>query len=239
MRLVQETNSPYLPDLPHSHPGQFLPQIARTVTLPQMQPFAWSGLFARLSDYAGLLLENRYTILTMRIVLASVFLLSSLGKLVDITQYSIKPVVEFGILPSSVAIVFGSVLPFIELLCALGLLFGVLTRLASFGIAAMSLAFFSAKVFLLLQGYDLSCGCFGAIVTTFMSLTVYLDPPILLMAIAVMMAPPSARQWISLKSTLQRCFGGGLTTTNRGRSSSGAGITGHSAQVIALFGHNR
>jgi uncharacterized membrane protein YphA (DoxX/SURF4 family) len=196
------------------------------------------GSFTRMANYAGLLLTNRYAMLTGRMVLACIFLLSSCGKLVDITQYSIKPVVEFGILPSSVAVVFGSVLPFVELLCALGLLFGVWTRLASLGIAAMSLAFFSAKTFLLLQGFDLSCGCFGAIVTTFMSFTVYLDPPIFLLAMAVMMSSSSARRWISLRNLWQRSSNFLRPDSAIEKGPSGRGSTNHLARVTALLTQN-
>jgi uncharacterized membrane protein YphA (DoxX/SURF4 family) len=126
----------------------------------------WHRSVRQVSNCAGTFLNSRYAVLAMRVALAAVFLLSACGKLVDIRQYSISPILEFGILPSWVVSIVGSALPFIELLCALGLLFGVLTRLSSFGIAAMSAIFFLVKAFLLLQGYDLACGCFGAVVTT-------------------------------------------------------------------------
>ncbi len=219
MRSMQETKGTYEADLALSYADRTRPQIVRTTTFPQTRPSAWRGFFTRLSRWAGLLLENRYAILSMRILVASVFLLSSIGKLMDITQYSIKPIVEFGILPGSVAIVFGYLLPFVELACALGLLFGVMTRLASLGIAFMSLAFFSVKTFFLLEGYDLECGCFGAVVSTFMSFTVYLDPPLFLMALGVMLAPLPARQWLSAKGVVERRSGEPRTSSRPSQAS--------------------
>ena len=75
-------------------------------------------------------------------------------------------------------------------------------RLSSFGIALMSITFFIVKAVILWQGSDLVCGCFGAVVTTLASLTIYMDPPIFLMSLAVMLAPRSSRHWISLGSRL-------------------------------------
>jgi uncharacterized membrane protein YphA (DoxX/SURF4 family) len=141
---------------------------------------------------------NRSTILIFRLVLAGTFLLSSFGKLVDINRYSIAPIVDFEILPVSLAHVFGMILPFIELLCALGLLLGVLTRLSSVGIALMSVSFFTVKAILLWNGSDVACGCFGAVVTTLISDTIYLDPPIFLMSLIIALSPPASRHWVSL-----------------------------------------
>jgi hypothetical protein len=159
-------------------------------------------LLINVSQLVHRLLANRYAILAMRWILAGVFLLSSCGKLVDIKRYSIGPVMEFGILPIPLAHLFGAVLPFIELTCALGLLFGVATRLSSFGIALMSITFFIVKGVILWQRGDLVCGCFGAIVTTLASLTIYMDPPIFLMSLAVMLSSQSSRYWVSLGSRL-------------------------------------
>jgi hypothetical protein len=42
------------------------------------------------------------------------------------------------------------------------------------------------------------CGCFGAVVTTLISDTVYLDPPIFIMSLIVALSPPASRHWVSL-----------------------------------------
>ena len=161
-----------------------------------------AGLLMQASRLASRFLANQYAVLAMRWVLASVFIASACGKLVDIQRYSIGPVLEFNILPVPLAPIFGTVLPFVEALCGLGLLFGVMTRLSSLGILAMSTSFFIAKEILLLQGGDMVCGCFGAIVTTLASLTIYMDPPVMVMALAVMVSPRSSRRWVSLGSRL-------------------------------------
>lgn len=141
---------------------------------------------------------NRYLLLVLRLLLAAVFLLSSFGKLVDIERYSVDAVYNFAILPMALARFFGLVMPFIELLCGLGLLFGVLTRLSALGVALLSAAFFIAKGIVLAQGRSIDCGCFGAIVETLASVTIFMDIPMVIMALLIMFAAPQARHWASL-----------------------------------------
>jgi len=146
------------------------------------------------------ILNNRYLTLLFRLVLAGVFLLSSFGKLVNIEEYSVNAIYNFQILPMWLARPFGYVMPFIELLCALGLLGGVLTRLSGLGAALMSLAFFIAKAIVLLQGRSIECGCFGAIVETLASVTIYMDIPMMLMGLFVMFS--SSRHWLAIGGLL-------------------------------------
>jgi hypothetical protein len=146
--------------------------------------------------------ENRYVILVFRFILAGTFLVSSFGKLVDIKHYSVAMVYNFDILPGALAIGFGWALPFIELACALGLLFGILTRLSALGVALLSTSFFITKAILLSRGVDVECGCFGAIGSTMASWSIYLDPVIFLLSMTVLFSSPGARHWVSLRRKL-------------------------------------
>ena len=150
--------------------------------------------------------SNRYVILVFRLILAGFFLLSSYGKLVDIERYSVDAVYNFGILPMVLARPFGLVMPFIELLCGLGLLFGVLTRLAALGISMMSLSFFIAKAIVLSQGRSINCGCFGAVVDTLASVTIFMDLPVMFMALMVMFAAPEVRHWAAVGKILSQAW---------------------------------
>jgi uncharacterized membrane protein YphA (DoxX/SURF4 family) len=140
---------------------------------------------------------NRQLVLIFRLILAAFFLTSALGKLVDIERYSVDAVYNFGILPMFLARPFGLIMPFIELLCGLGLLFGVLTRLSALGIALMSLSFFVAKAIVLSQGRSIECGCFGAVVDTLASVTIFMDIPMMLLALVIMFSAPEARHWLA------------------------------------------
>ena len=148
-------------------------------------------------------LNNRYLTLFCRVVLAGIFLLSSIGKLVDLERYSVDAVYNFGILPVepvNIARFFGLVMPFIELLVGLGLLFGVLTRLSSLGASLMSLAFFISKAIVLSQGRTIECGCFGAVVDTLASVTIYMDVPMMVFGLIVMFS--TNRHWLAIGGLL-------------------------------------
>ncbi len=146
-------------------------------------------------------LNNKVLTLIFRLVLAGIFLLSSYGKLVNIEEYSVNAIYNFQILPMWLARPFGLVMPFIELLCGLGLLGGVLTRLSGLGAALMSLAFFIAKFIVLnIQGRTIDCGCFGAIVETLASVTIFMDIPMFLMGVYVMFS--TTRHWVAIGGLL-------------------------------------
>jgi len=188
--LVEEVIEPYCPR-------------AHEKIRAQMKGWA-AGLFRRLSK----VLADRRVVFLFRMALAAIFLASAAGKLIDIDRYSVGAVYEFHILPNVLAHAYGLALPFIELACALGLLFGVLTRLSALGIGALSISFFAAKGIILLKGQDIVCGCFGPITSTLASVSIYADPPILFMALVVMLAPWASRSWLSLgKMFLDRVGG--------------------------------
>lgn len=150
------------------------------------------------SNWFKSLTENGYVVLIFRLIMAAMFLISSYGKLVDIERYSVDAVYNFGVLPMVLARPFGLVMPFIEGLCGLGLLFGVLTRLAALGIGLMSVAFFIAKAIVLSQGRSINCGCFGAVIDTLASVTIFMDIPMMFFALVVVMAPLKTRHWAAL-----------------------------------------
>jgi len=146
--------------------------------------------------------NNRFVVLCFRLVLALFFLVSAYGKLVDIERYSVDAVYNFGILPMVLARPFGLAMPFIELLCGIGMLFGVFTRLSALGIGLMSLSFFIAKAIVLSQGRTIDCGCFGAVIDTLASVTIFLDLPMMFFAAIVLWAPTEIRYWKTLGNLL-------------------------------------
>ena len=146
--------------------------------------------------------NNRLVVLSFRLVLSLFFLVSAYGKLVDIERYSVDAVYNFGILPMVLARPFGLAMPFIELLCGIGMLFGVFTRLSALGIGLMSLSFFIAKAIVLSQGRTIDCGCFGAVIDTLASVTIFLDLPMMFFAAIVLWAPTEIRHWKTLGNLL-------------------------------------
>ena len=149
---------------------------------------------------------TKTVVLCFRLILAAFFLIAACGKLVDIERYSVDAVYFFVILPMFLARPFGLVLPFIELLCGLGLLFGVLTRLSALGIGLLSLSFFIAKAIVFLHGRSTDCGCFGAFGDTLASVTIFLDLPMVFFAMVVMWAPSDVRHWKTVGNVLPKTW---------------------------------
>ncbi len=149
---------------------------------------------------------NRAVVLIFRLILAGFFILSASGKLVDIERYSVDAVYNFGVLPMVLARPFGLVMPFIELLCGLGLLFGVLTRLSALGVGLMSIAFFIAKAIVLSQGRSIECGCFGAIIDTLASVTIFMDLPMVVFAAVIFFAPDFSRHFAAIGKLLPKAL---------------------------------
>lgn len=158
------------------------------------------------SGWLRTVVANRHVILVSRLILAAFFLTSSYGKLVDIERYSVDAVYNFGILPMALARPFGLVMPFIELLCGIGVLSRVLTRLSALGIALMSLSFFIAKAVVLLQGRSIECGCFGAVIDTLASVTIFMDFPIMFLALLVVLSPSATRHSMAIGALLPQVW---------------------------------
>jgi uncharacterized membrane protein YphA (DoxX/SURF4 family) len=134
----------------------------------------------------------------LRILLGSLFIFGALVKLPDIKMNSVNVVYEYGVLPVGLATVFGYLLPFLELAAGIAILFGVLTRLASLGGGLLGLSFAIGEGIVLSQGRDINCGCFGGVIDTMMSATIYLS--IVMMAAGFLICTSPNRNFVSITS---------------------------------------
>lgn len=105
------------------------------------------------------LLHNNYIILGGRIVLGMVFLVASIEKLADPAAFATS-IGYYRLITGNTAMLVATILPWVELLCALALLFGVAMRGSSFLCGVMLIVFIAAIVSALARGLDISCGCF-------------------------------------------------------------------------------
>jgi peroxiredoxin/uncharacterized membrane protein YphA (DoxX/SURF4 family) len=155
------------------------------------------------------LLNNLLTI--GRIVLATVFGVAGVAKLVD-PAGSRKSVVDFGV-PPVLAAPLGSLLPFLELTCAVSLLLGDWAWFGAIGALAILLVFMAGIAISLARGRRPDCHCFGQLHSAPVGWTT-LSRNAVLAAVAgfiVWQGPVSARanlvQWLgawSLSDTLMR-----------------------------------
>jgi uncharacterized membrane protein YphA (DoxX/SURF4 family) len=129
------------------------------------------------------LINNNWVSIVCRLIIAAIFILSAVGKMMEL-ENSVKAVYNFHLMPDWTLNPLGYGIPFIELLCGLGILFGVLTRLSAAGIGIMSIAYFIGKLIVIfVQQRSVDCGCFGELMNTMVSLTVWMDMPVLVLCL--------------------------------------------------------
>lgn len=147
--------------------------------------------------------QNKWVTLFSRIFIGGLFALGAALKLQDVKLYSVNAVYEYGLLPVEpidVALIFGYILPYVELVVGLCILFGILTRLTSLAGALMGLSFSAAEAIVLMQGRDLDCGCFPGLVGTMMSVTVYLSFVMMILGFLIFKSPN--RNFFSLSNVI-------------------------------------
>jgi uncharacterized membrane protein YphA (DoxX/SURF4 family) len=98
-------------------------------------------------------------VVAARIVLGAVFIVASIEKVADPAAFAVS-INNYKILPEAVSLVVATFLPWVELLCGFGLLFGIFMRGSSLLSLCMLAVFTAAIVSGLFRGLDISCGCF-------------------------------------------------------------------------------
>lgn len=95
-----------------------------------------------------------------RIIVAGLFLLAAGIKIAKPGEFA-KDIASYTIFPREIINVTAFVVPWIELLTALALLVGLWRREARMILIAMLVAFTILKSWVMLDGLDVDCGCFG------------------------------------------------------------------------------
>lgn len=100
----------------------------------------------------------------VRIALGAVFILASWDKIVDPAGFA-RIVANYRILPPPLVNPAALVLPWVEALCGLALVTGVLTRGGLVVFNVLMAAFTAALAAAAWRGIDTQCGCFSVAVT--------------------------------------------------------------------------
>jgi hypothetical protein len=95
-----------------------------------------------------------------RIVLGLVFLIYGLDKIPQPDDFALA-IANYKLLPEVFVNLLAVVLPWVEVLCGLLLIFGQWVRSAALLSTAMLVVFVTAVSISLLRGLDISCGCFN------------------------------------------------------------------------------
>lgn len=104
-------------------------------------------------------LANDYLTLIARTFLGFLFIIASIAKIADPAAFAAS-IGNYKIVSGALLMVFATLLPWVELLCGLCLLAGILTRGSSFLLTSLLVVFTLAIISALLRGLDITCGCF-------------------------------------------------------------------------------
>jgi len=128
------------------------------------------------------IIDNRWLIFVLRVVLGGIFIAASFGKLQHQDEF-INTVISYGILPDSLAQVYGLVLPWAELFIGCALVLGVFSRFASALSILLIISFIIASAYALFHSLEDSCGCFGQLISLSHPVALAIDAVMLLMAV--------------------------------------------------------
>jgi len=95
-------------------------------------------------------------------VLAGIFIYAGVLKAIDPVQFA-SDIDNYKILPWPVSVALAFYLPWLEIFCALGLVFRVLYRGALSILMVLIVTFTLATIAARIRGLDITCGCFGHI----------------------------------------------------------------------------
>lgn len=99
--------------------------------------------------------------LICRLSLAIIFLYAGIEKVINPDDFSVA-IYNYRLLPDYAINFVAVILPWLEIIIALNLLFGINVRGAALLSALLFLTFATALTINLARGLDISCGCFGA-----------------------------------------------------------------------------
>jgi putative oxidoreductase len=105
------------------------------------------------------LLSNQYLVLLTRIFLGLMFVVVSLEKIVEPAAFA-QSIANYKIFSFPISLVLATIVPWLELVCGLCILFGLFLRGGSLLLSGMVAVFTLAVLSALLRGLDIACGCF-------------------------------------------------------------------------------
>lgn len=129
---------------------------------------------------------NQWLILTLRLLLGIIFIAASIAKIQDIPGF-VNIVTGYGVLPDSLARIYGWSVPWLELFIGCSLVLGTLVRFTAALSLPLTISFAVASVYAIVNSKNGPCGCFGNFVNLSHSVSLAVDSAMMLMALILVM----------------------------------------------------
>ena len=108
------------------------------------------------------ILNNKYLLLIIRLVLGFVFIYAAVTKISDPNGFS-QAIYNYKLLPLFLVNILAIILPWVELSAGFLLVFGVSVKENSAIISGLLIIFILAVLISFFRGLNIECGCFGTV----------------------------------------------------------------------------
>ena len=108
------------------------------------------------------MIRNKNILFAFRLVVGGVFIWAGILKIIDPLGFA-QSIANYRIFPSVLSFFLAVVLPWIEVVCGVFLVFGIFRHASSLLFSGLLGAFLLLMVVTLLRGIDVDCGCFGSL----------------------------------------------------------------------------
>jgi uncharacterized membrane protein YphA (DoxX/SURF4 family) len=139
-------------------------------------------------------IDNDLLTMLARLAVGITFIYASYYKVVDPGAFA-KTIWFYHLVPGSLINIIAIVLPWVELICGLGIMFGFSYRGAVVLANALTLVFILALSSAILRGISLDCGCFKAAASSTNSAWKTLWFDLVLMLLALQLLFSRSRRW--------------------------------------------
>jgi uncharacterized membrane protein YphA (DoxX/SURF4 family)/thiol-disulfide isomerase/thioredoxin len=145
--------------------------------------------------------QNRWLLFSLRLILGVIFVVASIAKIQDIAKF-VSIVTSYGILPDSLAHLYGYVAPWAELFIGCALILGVFVQFSTALLIPLILSFMVASSYELVNTVRGSCGCFGKFLT--LSHPVALTIDVLMLIASIILLLNKGQAFLSIGQLIER-----------------------------------
>ena len=105
-------------------------------------------------------LKNTLFLLMLRLLIGALFIAAGLQKIDDIAAFE-QAILHYQLTGPALSMLAATVLPWLEIVCGLGLILGIFPRSSAFILTALLVSFTILVLSAMARGLDISCGCFS------------------------------------------------------------------------------
>lgn len=106
------------------------------------------------------ILSNKYLLLISRVILGYLFIYAGMVKIIDPAGFA-ESILNYRMTPIFLVNFFAIIIPWIEVVTGIFLIFGISSKESSFIIGALLIIFNIMISIAVLRGLNIDCGCFG------------------------------------------------------------------------------